>query len=258
MHWVYPLKGASRNGHAELRYSLRALACHTQGARPVILTDSPPAWYRGDVIRLPGQGAHKREITTRKLHHYAKETTERHWMLMCDDFYLSRSTDWERLPLLHGPDLREAAQGYYRSRHKSNNIARIWEHTADILESHDLPTRSYELHLPLRIVTDLWLDAPGIDRYAERPGIQPQSLYGNYAHAQGEAIREEVDLKFWRIGHDEENLSWEKGRRVQQRTQGRIAWSTSDCAAQLNSWEGVMSELYPEPSPWEESKAVAA
>ena len=252
MRFVYPLKTATRNAHIELRYSLRSLARYAPGSTPVLLTDRPPVWYTGDVIRMADRGKHKRAKTTRKLDDYARsDDAPAQWVLMCDDFFLSRREEWPSIPLYHGPGLRESAAKYRTLAHKSNNIALIWDHTAHLCHRSGLGTLSFERHLPLRIVNDLWRSTPHIQTYDCPPGIQPQSLYGNWAHKHGEPIQRISDLKYWKRGHDDEDRQWGSGKTVDKYASSRPGWSIADNVAGLRSFQVAMRRRFPDPSPWE-------
>ena len=252
MKFVYPLKGTSRNEWLELRYSLRTVARYAPGSEPVIITDRPPRWYAGDILRIGDDGSHKRAITTHKLDRYARRPdAPAQWMLMCDDFFLHRTERWWEVPLYHGPCLRIEAARFRQTAHKSDKISRIFDHTADLCEAVGVETLSFERHLPLRIVTEIWTQAHGIEHYNDPPGIQPQSIYGNHAAAVGVPIQEIADLKFWTRQYDDEDRRWKGHASIESVPADRTAWSVEDRVGRLKSFRVAMEALFPEPSPWE-------
>ena len=192
---VYPVK--LRGHDRELRYSLRSLKNIPHGN--VYIVGECPKWVK-NVIHID---VRQRRALTRF------ENSARNLLAACrdprisdefiwmnDDFYITRPI--KKIPALHRGTLEEVISTEYEG--KNSQYVRIMRHANDYLKKAGKPTYCYELHAPMMIRKQGYLDIYKLfrDRHQVPHGAD-RSLYGNFEAIGGTKVK---DVKVYKPDGD--------------------------------------------------------
>jgi hypothetical protein len=183
---LLPLGPGSSHNNAELRFALRSIEAHAQGLRRIVIVGAIPAWLRETdrvlPVRLAEFKTNKASRISSKIEwafqHLDLTPTVAFWN---DDYVLTRSIDIRTI--------KDTYHGSLRHPHAQTSWQRLLQHAASTLSAAGLPTRHYDIHVPILLRRDLYLAlADWWDRSRrEAPGLVMKSVYGNH-HCQGTSV----------------------------------------------------------------------
>jgi hypothetical protein len=183
---LLPLGRGSRHANVELRMALRSIEAHAQGLRRIVIVGAIPAWLRETdrvlPVRLAEFKTNKASRISSKIEwafqHLDLTPTVAFWN---DDYVLTRSIDIRTI--------KDTYHGSLRHPHAQTSWQRLLQHAASTLSAAGLPTRHYDIHVPILLRRDLYLAlADWWDRSRrEAPGLVMKSVYGNH-HCQGTSV----------------------------------------------------------------------
>jgi hypothetical protein len=238
---VYFTTEQSFYGHRELRYSLRSLVKHVSVADQVWVIGAKPSWLTLGAIHIPETDPyeHNKDANIiRKMVHTCRRTDiSQPFLFVNDDHFFSQDCRAAEFPFYHKGEIRAAGANREYCRRLAN--------TRRLLEAWGLGTLNFDVHTPILIHQDKflevfttcdWVDLDG-------PGLVMKSVYGNSVPEIVAAgvhlpdckmtVRTGGNVDFW-----VEKLSWE-----------RPCWSTGNYISRM-VWQ-VLEQLYPEPSKFE-------
>jgi hypothetical protein len=186
---VIPLGSGSKLHDYELRYSLRSLQ-----PEDVWLIGTCPNWFIGNHI-AQGEGG----ITT--LNIWKKLLTACNTPEISDPFLYSNDDYF----FLHPFDL---TANYYGNLTGNNTYKQLARHTMRMLGYNDLPQLFFDVHRPMMIHKQAFIDAYTFfePHLCRELGLLVKSCYGNYNRLEGTLI---TDMKFayWAGEPDEDIFS---------------------------------------------------
>lgn len=176
MNLVYIIKeGNSGWDDNELRYSLRSVEKHGQNVGKVIICGYRPKWLTNVVHSpLPDPYTNRYNNTWFKMKTMCHNMNEP-FVLMNDDFFLLKDTDFDNLPDYYDHTISELAQRYQRV----NNYSAVLYATKHILVQNGYPHLNYAVHYPITIRPEKI--RPFFKLFGDEPGISFRLLYGNVA-----------------------------------------------------------------------------
>ncbi|HCN84023.1 MAG TPA: hypothetical protein DIT07_10455 [Sphingobacteriaceae bacterium] len=190
--YVVPLGTGSRCGDLELLYSLRSLQpsdCWLIGTRPT--------WYTGNHIKQGETGISTLNIWQKLL--TACNTPE-----ISDPFIYGNDDYFYLQPV--------PIENYYGNLAGNNEYKRIARYTLDILKYNNLPILFFDVHRPMLIYKQLFIDAYNFfgNHLKINSSLLVKSCYGNYAGLDGTLVTDcklaywngEPDIDMFSIGDD--------------------------------------------------------
>lgn len=223
---VYVLKNDIKPD--ELRYSLRSIEANFPFRRVWFFGGLPPEITPDAFVDYEQQGNTKwaRAVSTFREICNTEEVSSDFW-LFNDDFYILKKV--RTLPYMtHGSLADRVAE--LRSRVGESSYTKELNKLNDLLTREGLTTRSYALHVPMRINKAKALEV--LDRFPDC--YMFRSLYGNYHNVGG---RETDDVKIF----DNEGLPAE----------GQALLSTSDASFRHGKVGEFIRAQFPNKSRWE-------
>lgn len=186
---VYVFRPAYQNepaGDWELFHSLRSVAKHLKGFRRIWIMGPPPQFREPvgvpcDCIPISDPTLSKQQNVRRKLMvaGHTASIADR-FILMNDDFYFLKDCRVQDLPLYFSGTLREHIEWREPNNPGSPYVAAL-KSTERELTRLKLPSRDFELHVPLPVIKrtmSIVLDGDAFDWSADS-GLCFRSLYGN-------------------------------------------------------------------------------
>ena len=176
--YVVPLGTGSRHNDLELRYSLRSLQpkdCWLIGTRP--------AWYQGNYIKQGETGISTLNIWQKLLTACNTPEISDPFIYGNDDYFYLQD-----VPLLN----------YYGNLSGNNEYKRIARYTLDILKYNNLPILFFDVHRPMLIYKQLFIDAYNFfgNHLKINQSLLVKSCYGNYAGLDGTLVTD-CKLTYW-------------------------------------------------------------
>lgn len=176
--YVVPLGSGSRHGDMELRYSLRSLQpkdCWLIGTRP--------GWYKGNHIAQIETGISTLNIWQKLLTACNTAEISDPFIYGNDDYFYLKP-----VPLLN----------YYGNLMGNSEYKRIAKHTMSILEYNSLGTLFFDVHRPMLIYKQLFIEAYNFfeAHLKINQSLLVKSCYGNYAGLFGVEITD-CKLAYW-------------------------------------------------------------
>jgi hypothetical protein len=205
---LLPLGPGSRNNNVELRMAIRSIEQHARRLRRIVVVGAIPDWLRETdrvfPVRRDEFRANKASRISLKVRwafeHLDLTDTVAFWN---DDYLLNRNADLRTI--------KDTYHGNLRHPHASTPWQRLLEHTGATLAAGGLPTRHYDIHVPILLRRDLFLSlADWWERSRrERPGLVMKSIYGNHhCHATGVVSPDKKLGATWRDRIDSVSRLW--------------------------------------------------
>lgn len=227
MDVVYPVRPGDSN--EELRYSLRSLERFPRGT--VWIVGHRPEWVRNAEHLETRQNGSKWDNARRNIVAACEHPRiSEDFVLMNDDFFFLRRM--QSIPTYNRGPIADVLKRYKRLGARGQYVRGIRK-TLDLVSSFTDTPISYELHMPMVVRKDRFLEAMAI-KGADDTGIQVRSLYGNHAGIGGETI---ADCKI-------------NDRRRSINTEMPFA-STSDYSFTHGRAGKQIRDMFPEPSRYE-------
>ena len=221
MHFCYVVGNGSKWENNELRYSLRSIAKYTKDPS-VTIVGSAPAWVKNvRYIPMPEPVGHRLFRTNVKLLSALPYLPDG-FVYMNDDFYLMQPLDY--IPVIHDGPLRDAISNLMGSGDITVHLHTLQETFENLLNYTDEPL-NYELHQPMFFMRDLVYQACAVFPLWN---LQIKSIYGNWAHQEGER---------WR------------NAKINTEYAGGPFYSTGEYPSQKT--QNLFAERFPDPSPFE-------
>lgn len=184
---LLPLGPGSHWDNVELRMAIRSIERHAQGLRRIVVVGAIPQWLRETdrvlPVKRPEFKCNKASRISLKVQwafeHLDLTDTVAFWN---DDYILTRDVDIRTI--------RDYYHGSLRHPNAKTGWQRLLEHTASCLAAAGLPTRHYDIHVPILYERAKFL---AINDWWERsrrepPGLVAKSVYGNN-HCHATAVR---------------------------------------------------------------------
>lgn len=191
MELVYQLGAGSQWQDNELRYSLRSVAMHGRNVTGITLVGHKPGWVK-NVTHIPLPDPHRLRADNSwfKMKHICSGRTEP-YVLMNDDFFLLRETDFEALPSYCYGTIEDLALSYKR---KSDYVPALLA-SERVLKDNGRPVKNYALHVPMLVEPLKAL--PIFQRFSNQPGVSFRLIYGNTARRTCEIEMPDVKICDW-------------------------------------------------------------
>lgn len=191
MELVYQLGSGSKWQDNELRYSLRSVAMHGRNVTKITLLGHKPGWVKNvHHIPLPDPYTLRADNSWFKMKHICSGRVEP-YVLMNDDFFLLRETDFEALPSYCYGTIEDLALSYKR---KSDYVTAMLA-SERVLKNNGLPVKNYALHLPMLVEPQK--AQPVFNKFSNQPGVSFRLVYGNIARRQPETEIPDVKICDW-------------------------------------------------------------
>lgn len=221
MDIVYPFRGISD----ELRYSLRSLRNIPHNR--VFLVGDKPDWVK-NVIHLPTP-KHQNKLWDSN-HNIAiacfNDQLDDDFILMNDDFFIVEPL--EEVPVFHRGNIRDTIRSFAGNRGPYvGGMVKAWRFLGD-------DALSYELHVPMYMNKQRYLEAFQIMEKNELPAGHIRTLYGNIFEVGGTEIK---DVK---INHSEDPIP-----------EGPFISSIDKAFRPNTGLREHIESLFPGPSPYE-------
>lgn len=226
---VYVLKNSTTN--EEFRYSLRSLEKHCSNYGKVITVGGLVDGITTDVninITQPGKTKYDRVNTMLKEICLSPLIAD-DFVLMNDDFFIMEDLDMSKLKPYYRCSMHDYLQIIIESKCPSTYTERL-SRAAMALESLDLDTKCYELHVPMLFNKHKLLETFGV--FTGFCGTR--TLYGNYHKIGGQRIN---DCKVFTTGSN-----FSKNSRF---------LSTTDKSFRLGEVGDYIRSNFPKPSKYE-------
>jgi hypothetical protein len=169
----------SRYQDLETRMALRSIFQYATGFRRVVIVGKAPDWLReSDQLRL----VWRKEFRGNKAWRIAAKTK---WALETLDLtprVAFWNDDYLLLQPVHVPSIPAIYRGTLTRDPHRNGWNRLLRHTADALKAAGLPTRHYDIHIPILFDRDKFLALSDWWKRSRRhrPGYVMKSIYGNH------------------------------------------------------------------------------
>lgn len=198
---VYILKPSSEN--EEFRYSLRSVVKHAKNYGKIITIGGQVTGITTDInisLRQVGKTKYDRvNITLKEI--CLNPLISDNFILMNDDFFLMQDLDMSKLKNYYRCSMKDYLDILVRDNARSEYTNRL-ARTAMALETLNLDTKCYELHVPMLFNKHKLLEVYGV--FTGFCGSR--TLYGNYHHLKSTQIN---DCKIFTKGDDfDKNLPW--------------------------------------------------
>jgi hypothetical protein len=182
MNLVYILGKGSKWNDNELKYSLRSVAMHGRNVSKVFIVGECPEWLQ-NVTHIPADDPHtvKADNAWHKVAAFCKQTSLP-FVLMNDDFFLLKETDFDALPMYTDGSIEELLARYKRV----SVYKQCLQNTLVVLQKAKKPTRNYALHVPITIQPNKLLQL--YQQYGTKSGLSVRNMYGNVPY-EGEAVQ---------------------------------------------------------------------
>jgi hypothetical protein len=241
---VYVIGTGSRWDSNELKYSLRSIEKHGINTGKIIIVGYLPDWIeKTRVIHIPESFEFYKERNIMECIRLACKDSRvsSNFIYFNDDFYLNQNVDWNTLPTYtRDYDLHKYVWGEFHTKVRWNKYTRIIERTYQVLNKRGLPILTYDIHIPMPINKDKFLEAMNAFDWncPHGLGYTYRSIYGNYH--QIPAIPRS-DVKYHKI-HTYEGFL--------KSLEGKDFFSTADTSDNRHL-QSAFDILYPNKSWWE-------
>ena len=172
---VYILKNTTEN--EEFRYSLRSVVKHAKNYGKIITIGGQVTGITTDInilLRQVGKTKYDRvNITLKEI--CLNPLISDNFILMNDDFFLMQDLDMSKLKTYYRCSMQEYLEILVRDKARSEYTGRL-ARAGMALEALNLPTKCYELHVPMLFNKHKLLEVFGV--FTGFTGTR--SLYGNY------------------------------------------------------------------------------
>ena len=228
MDYVY----ITRNGdNEELRYSLRSIAKNAPEGR-VWLVGGKPDWFNGDYIKVNDRGSKFKNIADCLYAAASSDDVSDDFILMNDDFFILENIA-NFLPLYGGTLASKIAS--YTNLLGPTVYSGILGKAKKYMESKGIKEPlDYDIHVPLQVNKKKFLEL------VPRDSLAPRSVYGNMANIGGSEI---LDVKTYN------NPRYRSKSYTYDKDNSPFISSNDDSFDILR--ETILSEMFPEPSPYE-------
>lgn len=180
---MYPLGGGSNWDNNELKYSLRSVEKHCKNVGNIIIVGkSLPAFINPDtVIFIEKKDEYWKEKNIMLAIKFACEVSER-FMQFNDDYFVSKDVDFLTMPTYCREFEDMGAWLDYRRKYKKGRIGytRILNRTYHQLKQLGLPSICYDIHIPMLIESDKYLDAIDNFDWERKNAMTYRAMYGNW------------------------------------------------------------------------------
>jgi hypothetical protein len=183
---LLPLGRGSSHRNIELRMAIRSIEQYAQGLRRVVVVGAIPRWaHETDRVQLVPRAEEQTNKASRislkvkwAFEHLDLTDKVAFWN---DDYILTRDIDIRTIP--------DYYHGNLRHPNAKTNWTRLLDHTAHTLAAAGLPTRHFDIHVPMLFDREKFLSlAEWWERSrTEKPGLVMKSVYGNH-HCQTTAV----------------------------------------------------------------------
>jgi len=181
---LYTIGTGSKNGNAELRWSLRSLAKFGRGVDRVCMVGYPPGWVSDSVevmsvpdVDLPGKK--NRSIVNCVLEAVRSFGLKGDFIFACDDVFLTAPVDFDSYPLYVDADGLPSA---LPSNRRANAFDELLVATRRFLLDHGAPSFRFQTHAFCRMSADVIRDNEDLLRETvvnSVRGLEILSLVGN-------------------------------------------------------------------------------
>jgi len=177
---VYVVGTGSKWFDNELRFSLRSVAKNLTGVRKIWVIGHCPCFVDNvEHLFYPDNdksGNNNDANMIDKILFACKQDITDDFIFMNDDFFILKPIHVDDIPVLHKGDFKDKPQSYWR-------INGIWQqrllNTWNKLKEAGLSTTHYDLHCPMPMNKDKFIEVMSRWDYKPVPGLNFRSIYGN-------------------------------------------------------------------------------
>lgn len=178
MDVLFPVRESEIN--EQLRFALRSLKNFPHGK--VYISGYKPSWVKNvQHIKLTPQGETRFEKANLNIYKACQSDISQRFVLMYDDIYITKPID--EIPLLNRGDIDDVLKLY-------GNRQSIWldtmRRTKTFLESQNMNTLSFEMHAPIVMDKDKYLETYDFMTRNRIPHGSTRTVYGNMHGLEGE------------------------------------------------------------------------
>lgn len=229
----------SRHEDIETRMALRSIERYASGYRRVVIVGAVPGWLREtERVRLVWRNEYR--------HNKASRISRKVWWAFENLDVTSTVAFWNDDYLLLNPVDVRTIPAHFRGRlqrRENGGWSRLLNGTAEALAAAGLPTRHYDIHVPILLERSKYLSlTTWWQRSQTHPrGLVMKSVYGN--HFCEQVCVSTMDRKV--------QSNWERGLEKLNPKRWIISYGDGALKTGLIDW---MHRNYPQPSPAEKPR----